>query len=202
MSTDTPPPGLTQDLPVTDTDRVYDLIDEHTDILDLSSTVVKTTIDLFRSTYERTSLAGRGSTIGVAAAVRVACQMTGVARSLDEIATVTDSDPTLIAREAQKIRDVTGKHTTPVPSEFFVNYWGRKLEIDHDTRQEAAELLADIRFGRSPAAAAAGALWTVITSRDDQNITQNEISRKTHTSTFTLREVQHELSRTDVESDG
>ncbi|TKX79920.1 transcription initiation factor IIB family protein [Halorubrum sp. SD626R] len=202
MNTDIPSSDSTQSLPITDTERIYYLIDEHTNILDLPSTVVKTTSNLFRSAYERTSLAGRGSTIGVAAAVRVACQMRGVARSLDEIATVTDSDPTLIAREAQKIRDVTGNHTTPVSPAFFVNHWGQKLGIDHNTRQEATELLADIRFGRSPAAAAAGALWTVIASRDDQDMTQNEISRKTHTSTFTLREVQQDLSRTNVEPDG
>lgn len=193
MSTDIPSPGPTQDLPVTDTDRVYDLINEHTNILDLPLPVVKTAIDLFRSTYERTSLEGRGSTIGVAAAVRVACQIRSVARSLDEIAAVTDSDPTLIAREAQKIKDMTGKHTTPVPPESFVEHWGQNLGIDQDTRQKATELLADVRPERAPSAAAAGTLWSVLADTDEPDVTQDRIVQKTYTSAYTLREVRNDV---------
>lgn len=193
MSTDIPPPGPTQDLPVTDTDRIYDLVDDHTDILDLPLPVVKTAIDLFRGTYERASLAGRGSMIGVAAAVRVSCQMRGVARSLDEIAAVTDSDPTLIAREAKKIEDMTDKHTTPVPPESFVEHWGQNLGIDQDTRQKATELLADVRPERAPSAAAAGTLWSVLADNDESDVTQDSVVQETHTSAYTLREVRNDV---------
>lgn len=199
MSTDILAPDLIRDLPVSDTDRVYDLIDEYTDTLDLPSIVIETAINLFRRAYEQTSLAGRGFTIGVAATVRVACQMRGVARSLNEIAAVTDSDPTLIARESRKIKDLTDENTTPVSPELFVNHWGRKLGLDDDTQQEATELLTDISPERAPAAAAAGALWSVIAPRNSRDITQSEIGRETHTSTFTLREVQYELIGSDVE---
>ena len=192
MTTDISSSNPSQNLPVTDTSRVHDLIDEHADILDLPSTVVVTAIDLFRSTYERTSLAGRGYTIGVAAAVRVACQMKGVARSLDEIAAVTDSDPTLIARETRKIKDVIGEHTTPVPPEIFVNHWVRKLEIDDDTRQEAVELLSDISPERAPSAAAAGALWSAIAD-DERPVTQEDIVQETYTSAYTLRKVRDDV---------
>lgn len=199
MSTDIPSTDLIQDLPVTDPDKISDLIFKHTNSLDLPPTVVEAAIDLFSSMYEQASLAGRGSTIGVAAAVRVACQMRGIPRSLSEIAAVTDSDRTLIARETQKIKDVTGEHTTPVSPDLFVSYWGRKLDLDYDIQQEATKLLADIGPERASSAAAAGALWAVLAPRDDRDITQKEISQKTHTSTFTLREVQHDLTESDIE---
>lgn len=102
------------ELPVADTERTWQLINEHADELDLPQVVTETVIDLFRQMYAQCSPAGRGLLAGVAASVRVACQIHGCLRSLCEIAAVSDSDQTPIAREATKIRWVTAEHTTPL----------------------------------------------------------------------------------------
>ncbi|SDY91958.1 transcription initiation factor IIB family protein [Halopenitus persicus] len=193
MSTNIPSSDPIHDLPVTDTDRVYDLIDEHADTLDLSPPVVKTIIDLFGRAYERTSLAGRGSIVGVAAAVRVACQLHDEPRSISEIAAVTDAKEKLIARESQKIQHVTGEHTTPTDAQTYLDHWTDKLDADTETRHNAADLLNEVHFLRTPAAAAAGALWAALASQNDRNINQEDIVRETHTSAYTLRKVQSDI---------
>lgn len=196
MSTDNSPvqnPAVEPKLLVTNPDKVYRLINEHTDKLDLPVSVTETATDLFRRAYQEMSLSARGTEIAVAAVTKIACRLNGVARSLGEIAAVSGSDAKLIAREARKIESVTGEYTTPVPARIYAEHWGDKLGLDRDTRREAIALLGDTNPGRAPAAAAAGALWAVLAQRDDRDVTQDDIVEATYTSAYTLREVQGDI---------
>lgn len=196
MSTDNSlaQPAPDRELPVNDPDPVYSLIDTHADELDLPARAVETATDLFAQAYRENSLVGRGSRIGVAAAIRVACQQHTVPRSLDEIAAVTESDTKLIAREARKIQYITGQHTTPVDPRDYVDHWADKLNVVDETRRKAVDLLDDVNPSRAPSAAAAGVLWAALAPRDE-NITQSDIAEATQISAYALREVQNDVTK-------
>ena len=197
MSTDNTPvqnPAVELELLVTNPDKVYRLINDHTNKLDLPVSVTETVTDLFRRAYQEMSLSARGTEIAVAAVTKIACRLHGIARSLGEIAAVSGSDAKLIDREARKIESVTGEYTTPVPVRVYAEHWGDKLGLDQAPQREAIALLGNTNPGRAPAAAAAGALWTVLASQDDRDVTQHDIVEATYTSAYTLREVQSDIN--------
>lgn len=160
---------------------------------------------LYRQALENDFLHGRSIEGTASASLYAASRLDGIARSIDEVATVSRIDDIEIKRT---YRSLARELDLGIPPTSPLEYLGRlvsTLECSNETERQTRTLLEDaieqgVHSGKDPVGIAASALYAgVLLTNED--LTQGEIAEAANVSEVTIRKHYREVLAATQETD-
>ncbi len=180
-------------------------IDRMASALGLPQPIRETASVIYRRALDEDLLRGRSIEGMAAASLYAASRLDGVARSIDEIATVSRVDDLEIKRAYRYIDRELGLETPPAHPKEYLGRFASDLDCSEAT-ERLARTLADtaveegVHSGKSPVGIAASALYAA-GRLQNEGLTQSEISETANVSEVTIRNRYREvLSVADIGS--
>ena len=178
-------------------------IDRMASALGLPQPIRETASVIYRRALDEDLLRGRSIEGMSTAALYAASRLEGVARSIDEIATVSRVDDLEIKRAYRYIDRELGLETPPAHPNEYLGRFASELDCDEPTERLARDL-ADtaveegVHSGKSPVGIAASALYAAGRLRNE-GLTQSAVSETADVSEVTIRNRYREvLSVADI----
>jgi len=180
-------------------------IDRMASALGLPQPIRETASVIYRRALDEDLLRGRSIEGMAAASLYAASRLDGVARSIDEIATVSRVGDLEIKRAYRYIDRELGLETPPAHPKEYLGRFASDLDCSEAT-ERLARKLADtaveegVHSGKSPVGIAASALYAA-GRLQNEGLTQSEISETANVSEVTIRNRYREvLSVADIGS--
>jgi len=159
--------------------------------LDLSASIRDRACVLFESAQEADMLMGRSIEGFAAAAVYATCRTAGVARTIDEVVSVSQGTRSELTAAYDALNRELGLPTGPIDPRQYVPRFATELALPAGVERRARDLVEvahdrGLVAGRNPGGVAAACLYTAA-KRADVDLTQKHAAAVADVSAVTLR---------------
>lgn len=165
--------------------------------LDVPKSVQEVAGRYYRSAAEKNLIRGRSIDSVAAASLYAALRMSGVPRSLEEIAAVSKVDRREIGRVYKVVAHELGLSLAPVTPQSYIPRFASRLRIKPETEALALSfvkeaVLREVVSGKDPKSVAAAALYIACILKGEPR-TQRDVSEATGVTEVTIRNRYKEL---------
>jgi transcription initiation factor TFIIB len=172
-------------------------IDRMASALGLPRPVRETASAIYRRALDEDLLRGRSIEGMATAALYAASRLERVARSVDEVTTVSRVDGLEIKRAYRYLDRELGLETPPAHPSEYVGRFASELDCAEETERLARDLIETVveegvHSGKSPVGIAASALYAAGRLTDEQ-LTQGDVSEAANVSKVTIRNRYREV---------
>lgn len=165
--------------------------------MSLSDAVTEHAAYLLRKVSKEGLIVGREGTIMLLACIYISCRLSGVTRSLDEIAQAGNSKKKHVFNAVSIIRESLGINLDPPSPASFISKIAGDLGIKEKIQRDAIDLVRmlekrESNEGKNPVAIAACCLY-IESVKNGLATTQNQIANAAGVTTVTLRNRVREI---------
>lgn len=159
--------------------------------------VFEDAVDLYEEVSGSETVAPHADVLPIAV-IYIAVRQRGVARTIDEIASVADVSTRRVYQAARLVSDELDQAIPPAEPEMYVSRLAEEFELPPEIERRARDGLDDARragyhAGRDPAALAAAAVYAILLEHGGPDVTQRDLCRATDSHPRTVRESYREL---------